>query len=103
MGTNMSTVENQLERSTEDASFDDPELHESGAQVEGATIMHLQRQLSLLLDNTELRRFVMKLFEAQLWPRLRQLQQLRLKGVSHGWLWQINPCDGSLMNEQTSS
>ena len=89
-----------IERSNEDASQEDPDVQDAAATQSSNSTMHLQKQLSLLLDNTELRRLVAKLFEAQDWPRVRQLQHLRSKGVSHAWLWHVCTSDGAVMNAQ---
>ena len=78
--------------------LEDPESQGMGAS---ATLFRLQKQLSLLLDNSALRRLVTTLFERQHWPRVRQLEHLRSKGVSHSWLWHIMPSEGTVMDEQS--
>eukprot|EP00929_Paragymnodinium_shiwhaense_P026577 TRINITY_DN1578_c0_g1_i1.p1 TRINITY_DN1578_c0_g1~~TRINITY_DN1578_c0_g1_i1.p1 ORF type:complete len:384 (+),score=60.22 TRINITY_DN1578_c0_g1_i1:335-1486(+) len=59
----------------------------------------LQKELSLLVDNTKLRRLLSSLHEAGDHPTLRRLQELRDPDVCHTWLWHIDPRGGTILKE----
>ena len=63
------------------------------------TSLHLQRELCILADYAALDRLETSL-KGQDEKGLRRLSELQDKGVSHSWLWHINPRDGSRMAQE---
>ena len=63
------------------------------------TSQHVQRELSKLLDCTNLRTLEAALASTCNWSQLKRLKELRHPETSHAWLWHINPQEGSVMTE----
>eukprot|EP00973_Karenia_brevis_P019551 2682380-Karenia_brevis.AAC.1 len=76
----------------------DPDADGTAIPDRFLTISHLQRELSLLVDNTQARRLIEHHRAARNHEDLRRLQEIRDTGVSHEWLWSLNPEDGTLLN-----
>eukprot|EP00973_Karenia_brevis_P070366 9781889-Karenia_brevis.AAC.1 len=63
------------------------------------SIGHLQKVLSLLVDNTLLRRHLTHLVKQERHTDMRRLQELRHPDTDHGWLHQINYASGTVLEE----
>ena len=63
-----------------------------------ASSIHLQREISLMLDVRSLEDLGEKWVEADD-RAARRLQELLDPSVSHSWIWNANPCNGSRMSE----
>ena len=57
------------------------------------TINNLQKQLSLLVDNSHLRRLANNLSARGQFRDMRRLQELRDPSVDHGWLYRVDPAE----------
>jgi hypothetical protein len=77
----------------EDADGDSPQ---GGGKMNS---MHVQRELSRLVDCTRLRALEESLRSRCRWSQLKRLKELRDKEVSNMWLWHIDPLQGSVMTE----
>ena len=64
------------------------------------TVTNIQRQLSILVDNTRLRRLVEGLQAAGRFPDLRRLQELRDPSVDHTWVRRLDYCEGPVLREE---
>jgi len=63
------------------------------------TVTNVQRQLSILADNTRLRRLALNLESDQRFADMRRLQELRDPSVDHSWIRRLDFCDGPVLNE----
>ena len=75
---------------------------EGEADGEGGrlTVTNFQRQLSILVDNTRLRRLVNNLEVAGRYADMRRLQELRDPSVDHSWVRRLDFVDGPVMREE---
>ena len=64
------------------------------------TVTNLQRQLSILVDNTQLRRLVVSLEVAGRFADMRRLQELRDPSVDHSWIRRLDSCEGPVVREE---
>ena len=71
------------------ADSSDDEL--SGREVR-LSVGNLQRQLSVLVDNTKLRRRVTSLESAGRYPDMRRLAELRDPSADHTWIQRMDFC-----------
>eukprot|EP00974_Lingulodinium_polyedra_P002482 232734-Lingulodinium_polyedra.AAC.1 len=58
----------------------------------------LQRQLGRLRDLSVLRRLEDDLRAEGRWQQAERLKELRRPGVSHQWLWHLDPATGPVMD-----
>ena len=63
------------------------------------TVAHVQKELCKIQDCTRLRALESTLTRQGNWPQLDRLRELRHPEVSHRWLWHLDTCDGSVMNQ----
>ena len=61
--------------------------------------MHLQKELTKLVDCTQLRSLEATLRRQGSWDQLERLQELRHPGVSHRWLWHLDARSGAVLAE----
>lgn len=64
------------------------------------TVTNLQRQLSILVDNTILRRLVLHLERAGSYADMRRLEELRDPSVDHGWIRRLSIYEGPVPREE---
>ena len=67
------------------------------------TVTGVQRQLSILVDNSRLRRLVEGLEAAGRFSDMRRLQELRDPSVDHSWVRRLDFCEGPVLREDDYS
>ena len=77
------------------------ELEEAAQEHRGGrfTAAHVQKELTKLVDCTQLRSFEATLRRQGNWDQLERLQELRHPGVSHRWLWHLDARSGAVLAE----
>eukprot|EP00973_Karenia_brevis_P067703 9419395-Karenia_brevis.AAC.1 len=81
----------------EASSADDADADRVGTRL---TVTGLQRQLSILTDNTKLRRLVLALEAAGRFGDMRRLEELRDPSVDHTWVRRLDFCEGPVLREE---
>ena len=77
------------------------EAEEEAREFNGrrVTAVHLQKELTKLVDCTRLRALEATLRRQGNWDQLERLQELRHPGVSHRWLWHLDTWSGAVLAE----
>ena len=77
------------------------EAEEEAREFNGrrVTAVHLQKELTKLVDCTRLRALEATLRRQGNWDQLERLQELRHPGVSHRWLWHLDTRSGAVLAE----
>jgi hypothetical protein len=75
-------------------------LFRAGEATNRLKVESLQRQLSILMDNTRMRVLALNLERAGRFPDKRRLEELQDQSVDHSWITRVDYHDGPLMREE---